>query len=98
MIATVKDVLNGSAAENGLKNKEWKRVESNYNAKSTKQMTSSQIQSHMSALKKNLTYHAITMNSGFGFDQTTGLYTASNEVWDEYIRSHKDAKPYRLKP
>ena len=38
------------------------------------------------------------MNSGFGFDQTTGLYTAPNEVWNEYIRSHKDAKPYRLKP
>ncbi len=38
-------------------------------------------------------------NSGFGFDEASGLFTASEEVWDTYLASsHKDAKSFRTKP
>ena len=99
LLYLVKEEFNGSSCENGLKQKEYKRVVSEFNAKSPVQMTATQIQSQMGNLKKKYNiYHDITMNSGFGFDEITGLYTACPEVWHAYIKAHPNAGSFRNKP
>ncbi|KAF8400520.1 hypothetical protein HHK36_013819 [Tetracentron sinense] len=35
--------------------------------------------------------------SGFGWDDTKKMVTADDSVWDEYLKSHSDARPYRTK-
>ncbi|KAK9094272.1 hypothetical protein Scep_025741 [Stephania cephalantha] len=35
--------------------------------------------------------------SGFGFDSTSNMVTAPDDVWEDYLRNYPEARPWRLK-
>ncbi|KAK9160893.1 hypothetical protein Syun_007234 [Stephania yunnanensis] len=35
--------------------------------------------------------------SGFGFDSTSNMVTAPEDVWEDYLRNYPEARPWRLK-
>lgn len=37
-------------------------------------------------------------NSGFGFDPIREIPTCSDEVWEEFVKVHKDAAKFRRAP
>ena len=85
--------------DKNLKTHLWNNIVQNFNDRTNCGYDKEQLQNCFSVLKKKyMTYQGIKDNSGFGYDEATGLFTASEEVWNSYIACHKEAKALRTKP
>ncbi|KAF8404937.1 hypothetical protein HHK36_009832 [Tetracentron sinense] len=57
-----------------------------------------QVRSRIKRWKKEyLAISTLLDQSSFGWDDTKKMVTADDSVWDEYLKSHSDARPYRTK-
>ena len=82
----------------GLKSQGWKKLTPMFNTKAKANYKTSQLQSKLSELKKKyLIVHTLRNNSGFRWDETTKMPTATYDVWDRYIESHPKASEFRNK-
>ena len=99
----VDEVQKKPGIESGLDGKSWTRVFNNFNT-ATQHLKAciydrQSLQSRITLLKKDFaTWSAISENSGFGIEADGSRYTATNQCWDEYIKSHKEAAKFRYKP
>ena len=101
------EVVSRSSAEGGLKSQEWNQVTNDFNEACSNfpppdtlvgMLAKQQIQNKISELKSQFNiFHALKSNSGFGWDETTKLPTAPDNVWNHYISIHKKAAPFRTK-
>ncbi|KAF3434510.1 hypothetical protein FNV43_RR21595 [Rhamnella rubrinervis] len=84
---------------NGLlsKNTVEKKILPILNAKFGSQVTFTQYQSRLKWFKTRYNNYIefIRNNSGFGWDPVTKKFTASDEVWENYLKAHPTHKSYR---
>ncbi|PSR94733.1 L10-interacting MYB domain-containing protein [Actinidia chinensis var. chinensis] len=76
----------------------WKHMMSLFNAKFKFQYEKDVLKNRHKTLR-NL-YKAIKFlldQKGFSWDETRQMVTAENEVWDDYIKVHPEARSYRIK-
>ena len=59
-----------------------------------------QLQNQLAELKGNHTMYSYIVNqlSGFGIDPDTGLPTASEKCWEDFIKAHPKAGRFKTKP
>lgn len=59
-----------------------------------------QLQNQLAELKGNHTMYGYIVNqlSGFGIDPDTGLPTASEKCWEDFIKAHPKAGRFKTKP
>ena len=86
--------------DSGFKSTQWQAIWSlfkiNANLPLVTPFSITTLQSKYSELKKTFKdYHQLSIcNSGFGWDETAGIFTASTDVWDSYIAKHPEAKNF----
>ncbi|KAF8376838.1 hypothetical protein HHK36_031504 [Tetracentron sinense] len=76
----------------------WKHMTALFNAKVGFQYEKDVLKNRHKTMR-NL-YKAIKKlldQSGFSWDETRQMVTADNNVWDDYIKVHPDARSYRIK-
>ncbi|XP_057964303.1 uncharacterized protein LOC131155288 [Malania oleifera] len=76
----------------------WKHMTSLFNAKFKFQYEKDVLKNRHKTLR-NL-YKSVKNlldQGGFSWDDTRKMVTADNNVWDEYIKAHPDARSYRIK-
>ena len=77
----------------------WVLATTRFNEANLLNYKTKQLQLKWSEVKKLFTiFQQLTDNSGFGWDEEKRLPTAPDEVWDEYLTAHKDAKKFRKNP
>ena len=59
-----------------------------------------QLQNQLAELKGNHTMYGYIVNQlgGFGIDPDTGLPTASEKCWEDFIKAHPKAGRFKTKP
>jgi hypothetical protein len=85
----------------GFKSTQWQAIWSLFKINANLALvTLTALHSKYSELKKTFKeYHQLFIcNSGFGWDETAGIFTASTDVWDSYIAKHPEAKKFRDLP
>ncbi|XP_058082966.1 L10-interacting MYB domain-containing protein-like [Magnolia sinica] len=86
----------GNRGENGFEKAAWKAISDIFNQKHGLQFSQQQLKSHFNILKKQyLTVTALLDQNGFSWDDTLHTVTATENVWDQYIMAHPDAKKFR---
>jgi hypothetical protein len=86
----------GSTADIGFKGPQWKAIQVDFNNRMGVNFTLSQVQNKYSDLKKRYKFfNQVVGNSDFGWNDEQKKPTAPDEVWDAYLISNPDAKPYR---
>jgi hypothetical protein len=100
--AIQKQVTAGKSAENGLKKEAWTKIVSEVETNTGATFTKAQLHSQLQQLKRK--YNTIKplidnsgFGSGFGWNDTLKIPTAPNQVWEDYIKVHKDAAEFRFK-
>ncbi|KAF8404226.1 hypothetical protein HHK36_009108 [Tetracentron sinense] len=84
--------------DNGWKPRAYQAVVNVKNEKLGISLNKEQVRSQIKRLKKEyLAISTLLDQSGFGWDDTKKMVTADDSVWDEYLKSHSDARPYRIK-
>ncbi|XP_028781955.1 L10-interacting MYB domain-containing protein isoform X2 [Neltuma alba] len=76
----------------------WKHMSAMFNAKFKSQYEKDVLKNRHKTLR-NL-YRTVTKllaQTGFSWDEKRKMVTADNNVWDEYIKVHPDARSYRIK-
>jgi hypothetical protein len=80
----------------GIKAAEWTGIVNDFNMKLALAHSRKQLQSRISSLKTGwVVWNQLKSNSGFGWDDTSKLPTASNEVWNAYLIAHPTARSFR---
>lgn len=77
----------GKKSDNNFKKEVWKELADKVNEKFKVNYSLEQLKNRYYALEKKYgVYKALREASGFGYDPTTGLVTAPDNVWDKYIQ------------
>ncbi|KAF9612012.1 hypothetical protein IFM89_037295 [Coptis chinensis] len=83
----VKETLDGNVTQNGFTKVGWNNILKDFNEKSQCDYNMDQVSNRLNNLKsKYKVAEALTSLSGFGWDPTTCVFTASSVVWDEYLK------------
>ncbi|KAF9597840.1 hypothetical protein IFM89_021925 [Coptis chinensis] len=97
--AVVKETLDGNVTQNGFTKVGWNNILKDFNEQSQCDYNMDQVRNRLNNLKsKYKVAKALTVLSGFGWDPTTCVFTASSAVWDEYLKAHPDAKCFKKSP
>ncbi|KAF8414081.1 hypothetical protein HHK36_002080 [Tetracentron sinense] len=88
----------GNKRDNGWKPQAYQTVVNAIYEKLGISLNKEQVRSRIKRWKKEyLAISTLLDQSGFGWDDTKKMVTADDSVWDEYLKSHSDARPYRTK-
>ncbi|KAF8056485.1 Myb/SANT-like DNA-binding domain-containing protein, partial [Lyophyllum atratum] len=95
--------LAGAQAENGWKSTAWvavvKALEEGGLSKPGNKKTAAKCSDHWGNLKASyVQVHKLRNCSGFGWDDQAKMVTATDDVWDAYLKSHKKAERWRKTP
>ncbi|OVA12614.1 Myb/SANT-like domain [Macleaya cordata] len=88
----------GHRGDNGWKGSAYQEVVEQMNRKLGLVISSDNVRNRLKVWRNH--YMAVKdclSHSGFTWDNTLKMVTASNAVWDEYIKTHKKAAIYRTK-
>ncbi|KAF8380702.1 hypothetical protein HHK36_028192 [Tetracentron sinense] len=88
----------GNKGDNGWKPQAYQAVVNAIYEKLGISLNKEQVRSRIKRWKKEyLAISTLLDQSGFGWDDTKKMVTADDSIWDEYLKSHSDARPYRTK-
>ncbi|KAF8411585.1 hypothetical protein HHK36_004141 [Tetracentron sinense] len=88
----------GNKGDNGWKPQAYQAVVNAIYEKLGISLNKEQVRSRIKRWKKEyLAISTLLDQSGFGWDDTKKMVTADDSVWDEYLKSHSDARPYMTK-
>jgi hypothetical protein len=88
----------GQADSGGFKSNQWNRMVEAFYYKTGTLHSSNQLQNKYKTLKGHwVIWNDLSLNSGFGWDEGTQLFTSSDSVWETYLASHPKASQFRKK-
>ncbi|KAJ6576148.1 hypothetical protein DFH09DRAFT_1311585 [Mycena vulgaris] len=86
----------GFQSDNGWKPQAWPHCIESLKDSPGPPKTADKIQDHWGNLKSNFNVvYALRGASGFGWDDGLKMVTATDEVWDTYLKTHSKAKRWR---
>ncbi|XP_058096548.1 uncharacterized protein LOC131242130 [Magnolia sinica] len=86
----------GKRSDTGWTKEAWKSTRDAFNLRFGVQNDLQQLKSRYKLLRKHyLTVQTLRQHNGFGWDDHACVVTADNEVWDQYLLKHPEAKLYR---
>ena len=91
----------GNFTDSGFKSAEWSKIEEKFNSISGEMKANrQQLQNQLAELKGFHTMYGYIVNqlSGFSIDPDTGLPTASEKCWEDFIKAHPKAGRFKTKP
>ena len=91
----------GNFTDSGFKLAEWSKSEEKFNSISGEMKANrQQLQNQLAESKGFHTMYGYIVNqlSGFGIDPDTGLPTASEKCWEDFIKTHPKAGRFKTKP
>jgi hypothetical protein len=86
----------GKRADNGWKKETWEGIKIEINTTFNMDFTLDQLKNAYQLLKKK--YQIVKQLrdlSGFGWNNDLQIVTASSEVWEDYLKRHPKATPFR---
>ncbi|KAF4617343.1 hypothetical protein D9613_006439 [Agrocybe pediades] len=100
MVEVLKEQKNlGNQSGAGWKSQVWTMVETallKVSQGKGSSKTAAKCSDHWSSLKKQfLAVHALRNASGFGWDEGSNMVTASDSVWDTYLKAHPASKKWK---
>ncbi|XP_077221217.1 uncharacterized protein At2g29880-like [Tasmannia lanceolata] len=97
--ALVEQAHLGRKVENGFTKVAWAIVEKKLNARFGTHITKDNCKHRLKTWKKHyFTLKSLLDQSGFRWDDASSMVIADDSVWDDYLKTHPDAKPLRKKP
>ncbi|XP_077247056.1 uncharacterized protein LOC143886810 [Tasmannia lanceolata] len=95
----VEQALLGRKDENGFKKDAWAVAEAKLNARFGTHITKENCKNRLRTWKKHyFTLKSLLDQSGFRLDDVSSMVIADDSEWDEYLKTHPDAKILRNKP
>ncbi|KAH0611588.1 uncharacterized protein H6S33_010853 [Morchella sextelata] len=92
----LKQIKAGKRSDSGFKKEAWVQITAEFNLVFPT-CEKEQIKTRVTTLKRRLdVFQRLCENSGFGWDSEKKIPTAPNDVWDSYLKYHKEAKPFRF--
>lgn len=92
----VEQVRQGNKRNKSFDKKAWECVCEDFREKTGLTWDNEQLKSRYAALRKQYVIVKSLLDHGdFKWDQATGVITATDEVWDAYIKEHPDSEPVR---
>lgn len=90
------EMSKGVCTDSNFKSSQWKSIHSEFVKETHQVYTVQQLQSKFNDLKRKYQiFHSLVENSGFGWNEEKRIPTAPQEVWDEYLKAHPKAAPFK---
>ncbi|XP_043696840.1 L10-interacting MYB domain-containing protein-like [Telopea speciosissima] len=92
----VQQVLKGNRPNNSFGRKAWKNICDEFPKETGLKWNKEQLKNRYSVLRRQYVTVKSLLNQGeFNWDEATGTITATDEVWDKYIKVNPDAEAIR---
>ena len=86
--------------DSGFKFADWSKIEERYNKGNGPYANKQQLQNQLNELRGfcNMYGYIVNQLGGFSVDPDTGLPTASDKCWEDFMKAHPKAGRFKTKP